>query len=421
MKTFISKILTLTLGSSLLFFTACQREFNPNQEANEIVNESNRAEIKGTYIIQLKDEFAPCTKSFKQTFTDREAKRQFSENNEKLVNAKLQEIYDMHSIKPEQVIRTYAHAISGFAASLTEAQVMRLKKDVNIASMEKDFMIALEDTKPQEDNEMRAQTTPCGITNAGGSADGSTKGTWIWIVDTGIDLTHPDLNVQASSPWAKTVVGGTPNDCHGHGTHCAGIAAAKNNTIGVIGVSAGAKVVPVRVFSACVSPTSPSSTIISGIDHVAAYDIAGDVVNLSVGGYYGSGCSTSSPYKTSIVNISNGGTWVAIAAGNESANAANYQPACINNAKVYTVAAMTCGKVFASSYSNYETAASGPIDYIATGSSVYSTYKNGSYGTMTGTSMATPHVAGVLHQRNAAPLSGGTVAYSGVNYTIAKR
>ncbi len=104
---------------------------------------------------------------------------------------------------------------------------------------------------------------------------------WIWIVDTGIDLTHPDLNVETNTAYAKSFVGGSANDCNGHGTHCAGIAAAKNNTIGVIGVSAGARVVPVRVLNC--QGSGSSSGILSGLNHVAANDEPGDAVNMSLG------------------------------------------------------------------------------------------------------------------------------------------
>lgn len=421
MKTSISKFLSLTLGASLFFFSSCQRDASPVQDAAQFANQESRDIIKGNYIIQLSNNYAACTKSFGKTFTDREAKRAFSDANALQVAPKINNFLAQHKIASEKVSHIYMHAISGFSAELSDAQLQALKADPNVISIEKDAMMTLPNTEPKGAKEDRAQTTPCGISNAGGAGDGSTKGTWIWIIDTGIDLTHPDLNVLTTAPYATSKVGGTPADCYGHGTHVAGIAAAKNNTIGVVGVSAGAKVVPVKVFASCTSPTSPSSTIVSGVDHVAQYDISGDVVNMSVGGYYGSGCSASSPYKTAIDNLSNGGTWVAVAAGNDAANAANYQPACVNNTRVVTVASMTCAGAFASSYSNYETSAAGPIDYIATGSSVYSTYKGGSYGYMTGTSMATPHVAGILHQRNALPLSAGTILYGGVNYIKAKR
>lgn len=379
--------------------------------------------IKGQYIVQLSETAIPSTKSVessaKKAYT-REEKQTFSDQNSRKSDQLITAFTQKHKITADKVKQSYYHAFSGFAAVLSEEEIATLKKDPNVVSIEPDVEIQLAPGRETVESPL-AQSTPCGITNAGGFANGSTKNTWIWIVDTGIDLDHPDLNV-ITGTFAVSKVGGTADDCNGHGTHCAGIAAAKDNGSGVVGVSAGAKVVPVKVFASCSTPSSPSSTIISGIDHVASKDIAGDVVNLSLGGpFSAANCATNSVYKTSILNLSNSGTWVAIAAGNSSMNAANYQPACVNGGKILTVASMACNKSFASAYSNFETSAAGPIDYIATGSSVLSTFKNGTYATLTGTSMAAPHVAGILHQRNALPTNGGTVAFSGVNYIIAKK
>ena len=124
------------------------------------------------------------------------------------------------------------------------------------------------------------QSIPLGVERVGYA---NYTGTHLaWIIDTGIDLNHPDLNVNTA--LAKTFVTRTTTaeDDNGHGTHCAGIVAAKNNTIGVIGVASNAYVVPVKVLDK--RGSGALSTIIAGVDYVATNSTAGDAANLSLGG-----------------------------------------------------------------------------------------------------------------------------------------
>lgn len=405
-----------------LFASVAIASFSCQDQEIANVVEKDRAIIPGKYIVTFKEGYIPHGRLGEPVFFDRDAKVAFAKRKGAEVTRKINGFLQEQGI--DKVDHIYDMAIAGFAASLTDEQVANLKNNPQVAAVEEDRIVNLEkfDVESVAGPEARtmAQTTPCGITNAGGSADGSAKSAWIWVIDSGIDMDHPDLNVVTNTAYAKTFVSGTtsPDDQNGHGTHCAGIAAAKNNTIGVIGVSAGAAVVPVRVFGA--SGGSSTSTIVAGINHVAANDVAGDVASMSLGGYYGtSGCSTGSSYLTAINNLGTT-SWVSIAAGNDAANAAFYQPACINGTKVFTVASMTCSKTW-SSFSNWNGTSTGPVDWIATGSSVYSTYLNGGYATLSGTSMACPTVSGILHQRNAAPVSKGTVVRSSLSYKIAGR
>lgn len=404
-----------------LFYSCSTTE---DQGLTELADEpSKEQEIPGKYIVTFHGDYLPSGRMGEPVFTDRAAKIEYSSRKANLSLAKMRSFFQSNQIAEEKVSHHYTAAISGFAAELTDEEVKRLKANPDVSSVEPDrevfmqeFWVEGVDTREEAIAKAAvSRQTTCAINNAGGAGNGSGSNTWIWVVDSGIDLDHPDLNVVTNSSYARSFVGGTANDCNGHGTHVAGISGAVANSIGVRGVSAGAPVVPVRVFGC--SGGSSSSTIIAGIDHVAANDISGDVMNLSLGGYYGSGCASGSAYISAINRVANGGTRVAIAAGNSSDNANFYQPACINRSNVYTVASMTCSKSF-SSFSNYGV---GPIDWIATGSSVYSTYLNGGYATLSGTSMASPVVAGILHQRNAAPRQCGTVTRSGVTYKIACR
>lgn len=319
-------------------------------------------------------------------------------------------------IAASRVTARYTAAFAGASLTLTPDQFTKLKTADWVESIEPDRVVKLPPHEVESvDGGGRAQLTPCAISNAGGPAPMVSQDRWIWIVDTGIDLDHPDLNVVTNTTYAKSFVGGTADDCDGHGTHVAGIAAARNNSIGSVGIAPGAPVVPVKVLGC--TGTGSITGILNGLNHVATYDFAGDVVNLSLGNYYGSSCATASAYKTIITSLGIAGTRVAIAAGNSADYAPYYEPGCINGANIYTVASMTCNKTW-SSFSNYGRA---PIDWIATGSSVYSTYRNGGYATMSGTSMAAPIVAGILQLRDGAPVSGENIVYKGASYPIARR
>lgn len=218
---------------------------------------------------------------------------------------------------------------------------------------------------------------------------------WIWVLDTGIDLNHPDLNVKTS--FGKSYVGGEPSaeDYNGHGTHVAGIAAAKNNSFGAKGIAYGAWVVPVKVLSRY--GTGSWSAVLAGLSRVYQYGIRGDVVNLSLGGYIASGAAPTA-VENCIKALARKGIYVVMAAGNSRRNAKNFTPARVNGSKIYTIAATQKSPYwwvhkFASGYSNY---GKPPVDYAAPGTSIYSTHKNGGYAYKTGTSMAAPNFAGAL-------------------------
>lgn len=293
----------------------------------------------------------------------------------------------------------YSTAIQGFSCTLSPGLLKKLQAENEVDYIEADFEISIEQRgggKPGGGGTQPAQTTPWGITRVGGSVDGISK--TAWIIDTGIDLNHPDLNVDASRGFSAFSSGKDAgfDDGNGHGTHVAGTVAALNNSIGVVGVAAGAKVVPVKVLGA--RGSGSNSGVIAGVDHVAQYGQAGEVANMSLGG----GVSTAldqAVLNASIVS----GVKFALAAGNEASDANNSSPARVNGTNIFTVSAHDINNNFAS-FSNY---GNPPIEYCAPGVSIASTWKDGGYNTISGTSMATPHVCGLLLLGNIT--SGGTV------------
>ncbi len=383
--------------------------------------------IPGQYIVVLKESAAqPVVKqSSRSKATDRDKKVLENKGLRDAGFKKLKDLRLRSKVNESAVLVDYADVIVGFAAKLNDADVKNLRADKSVEGVYQDYVVSLGPITAEanpSDISASAQTTTCAINTAGGSVNGSGKATWIWILDTGMDMDHPDLNVQTNSTYAKSFVPGQAvEDGHGHGTHCAGIAAAKSNTIGVVGVSAGARVVPVKVLAN--SGSGSFSYLYAGLNHVAMYDIPGDVVSMSLGAFPVSNCETTfQPAITSCIkNLGAAGTWVCIAAGNDYNSGGNASrrtyPGCVNGTKVITVGAINCNKSCAS-YSNWGNPS---VDWVAVGTSVYSTYKNGGYATLSGTSMATPVVAGIIHAKGGAPVSAGNVTCGGTSFKIAKR
>lgn len=197
-------------------------------------------------------------------------------------------------------------------------------------------------------------------------------------------------------------------------------------------MSAGAKVVPVKVLSN--SGSGYWSWLLAGLDHVAYYDMPGDVVSMSLGGsgYSPTTClmgNPTVPYDTyyamsirnAIANLASHGTFVVMAAGNNGLcdGALKTRPGCINMPNVFTVGALNCDLTRAS-YSNFGAPV---VDWVAVGTDVWSTYPvaKGSYAKMSGTSMATPVVAGIIHARGGAPVPAGVKNICNVNYKVAHK
>jgi subtilisin len=219
------------------------------------------------------------------------------------------------------------------------------------------------------------------------------------VLDTGIDLAHPDLVVAGGRNCAS---GKSYADGNGHGTHVAGTIGAKDDANGVVGVAPGARLWAVRVLNN--NGSGSWSSIICGVDWVTANAGTIEVANMSLGGTgTDTGCNDGGMHRAICNSVARGVTY-AVAAGNESDDARNHVPAAYDevitvsaladfNGKPGGGAAPTCradqDDTFAA-FSNF----GADVDMIAPGVCILSTWRNGGYSTISGTSMATPHVAG---------------------------
>jgi hypothetical protein len=276
-------------------------------------------------------------------------------------------------------------AARGFSAVIPDARLDLVRSDPRVALVEKDGPVSLvfpvhEQARPGGGGSS-GQVVPWGITRVGGA--GSGVGKTAWIIDTGVDLSNPDLNTSKNCHTYFT--GTSPDDGNGHGTHVAGTIAAIDNSIDVVGVAAGAYVCSVRVLGN--SGSGSWEGVINGINYVAAHGANGDVANMSLGA-----TGTNATLEKAVSDAAGKGIKFTIAAGNDGINAANATPARVNGANIYTISAVD-SKDCMPSWSNY---GNPPVDFAAPGVSIVSLRRGGGTTTMSGTSMAAPHAAGVL-------------------------
>ena len=290
-----------------------------------------------------------------------------------------------------------------------------------------------------------SQEKPWGISriNAGINAKGiysdanKKNKVYAFVLDTGIDHDHPDLNVDLKYAFDAFTFGngGNYSDGNGHGTHVAGTIGAIDNEIGVVGVAAGIKLVPVKVLNSRGAGTY--SGVRAGINHVAntVFSLNNDadpnndikaVANMSLGGYF------NDPLNQAIKNAvalnidpitGEANLKFVLAAGNSNDYAGNYSPASASNNEPDIFAIGAFDKKDQSAYfSNY----GGPnnlVDYFMPGVAVKSTWKDGNYKTISGTSMAAPHYAGLVALEMAGLATLGietdAIAKNGSRYDVA--
>ena len=393
--------LTLIVFISLFAMVSCN-QYEPLKTTivEETSNLKNGDIIPGKYIVTFRSDVIAESR-FKRDMS-------YTERTEMASSISLQTVKDITGTDCE-IEHAYHATIKGFSGALSEEQVEKLEQDPRVESIEPDRVVMLAPPPGKgpkdkdgggDDGGSASQVTPWGIARVVGTGGDYAGSNRAWILDSGIDLDHPDLNVNTN--LSKSFLSGKQSnnpsdDQNGHGTHVAGTVAAIDNDEGVIGVAPGAEVVSVRVLDR--RGSGSYSGVIAGIDYVRVTALPGDVANMSLGG------PASSAVDNAVKAAAAAGIYFCVAAGNDYGNADSYSPARVNANRVFTVSAMNSNDNWAS----FSNSSAQTVDYCEPGVGVESCWKNGGYNTISGTSMATPHLAGIILMTNGAIQTDGTV------------
>ena len=310
------------------------------------------------------------------------------------IDAKIREKVARHG---GRLRASYHHALAGYAASLDAAQLAAITSDPDVAYVEQDQRVSIEAVQTGAAwsiDRIDQRALPL----AGSYSYTATgAGVTAYIIDTGIDTTHPQFGGRASNVYDG--LGGDGQDCNGHGTHVAGIVGSES-----FGVAKAVRLRGLRVLGC--TGSGATSGVVAGIDWLLTHLERPAVANMSV-----TTNGISGAMNLAVDNLAAAGVFVAAAAGNANVDACTISPA--SAASVTAVAATTSADARAT-YSNWGSC----VDLYAPGSGVVSTWLSGGSRTMNGTSMATPHVTGVAALYKAA---NGDATYTTIRTWLRNR
>jgi aqualysin 1 len=274
-----------------------------------------------------------------------------------------------------QVRHVYQNAIRGYAAVIPNERIADVRNDERVAYTEQDQpMTATYQTLPWGIDRIDADIS----STRAGNGSGAITNVNAYIIDTGIDRTHTDLNVVGHVNFH----GGRNTDCNGHGTHVAGTVAAKDDAGDVVGAAPGAPLTGVKVLGC--NGSGWTSNVIKGVDWVTAKAIKPAIANMSRSG------RASKALDDAVRKSASRGIFYAVAAGNAGADACTESPARAGTDNGIATVAATDRADLEAYFSNYGKC----VDLWAPGVDILSTQLGGGMTTMSGTSMASPHVGG---------------------------
>ena len=349
--------LRVSLLSAAIGATVIATVFPMSASAGEF--RAARKPVPGQYIVVLKDDAASLATE--------------SDSRARVANV----ASEMSTRHRARLVRSYGHALRGFVAQADDQALAKLIADPRVAYVEEDGYVSISATQSGATwgiDRIDQRARPLNGTYVYNT---TAAGVHAYIIDTGVLLSHTQFTGRMGNGFDAVTSGGNANDCNGHGTHVAG-------TVGgsTYGVAKGVTIHPVRVLGCNGSGTN--SGVIAGMDWVAQNRIRPAVANMSLGG----GASQATDHA--VQRMVNAVVTVVVAAGNDNGNACSYSPARAPNAITVGSTTNTDAR---SSFSNFGTC----LDIFGPGSSITSAWYTGTTATNTisGTSMAAPHVAGV--------------------------